>query len=161
MPIQFAQGLLTKTVPSIRVYNSIDQTILTATDTVLTWDSEVFKSVASMHNNAVNNSRIVVPETGKYLLTVVVCFAPNGTGLRQLSYRVNGGGFPQFLVWTPALSGTVETFVDQTTVVSMNANDYLEVTATQTSGGNLAIQNRYWASLVNSYVPTLTLTKIG
>lgn len=52
--------------PACRIYNSANLSIPDSTETLLTFNSERYKTVASMHSTSTNTGRIVVPDAGIY-----------------------------------------------------------------------------------------------
>lgn len=128
--------------PSCKAYQSTLQTLTTATTTAVVLQSEAWDLGlgTAMHDNVTNNSRVVAPETGIYLVTGMISYAPNATGRREITIRKNAAGNPA--------SGTrlIAVFDDASAAthmshasfeVSLTASDYIEMFAFQSSGANL------------------------
>lgn len=106
--------------------------------TVLAFNSERFDD-GGFHDNAVFNSRLTVPASGpvsgKYQITGQARLSTPGSasGLRQLFIRLNGG--PLAIAVSTVSPGALET-VDMiiTTLYDLEAGDYVELIAVQTSG---------------------------
>ena len=139
-----ASDLSAGTLPAARihlyaahVYNSADETLATATDTALTFDSER-EDTDAFHSTSSNTSRLVAPVAGRYVLTVTVRFASNSTGYRMVYFKINGTTFIPGVQTANAISGAVTTLTASASY-RFAANDYVEVYAFQNSGGNLAV----------------------
>lgn len=123
-----------------KITHSTTQSIATATDTILAFNSE-FYDPNSLHDAAINNSRITIPtggDVGVWIFTAQVSFDLNATGVRRVKILKNG---TTILGQTsvPAVSGF-------TTVVPVTAfddapsvGDYYEVQVLQNSGGALNV----------------------
>lgn len=75
--------------PRCALYHSVNQSIATATRTALAFDSEHF-DYDTMHNTAVNNTRITFTTAGTYQIGAAVRFEANATGFREVALRYNG-----------------------------------------------------------------------
>lgn len=132
---------------SARVFNSVPISIATATVTPLTFDDERW-DYGGLH--VVNSSRLTAPISGLYTIGGSIRFPSNATGVRQIVLLINGATFvaPQYL---PATGG--DTALTTETEWEMDAGDYAELTAYQTSGGALnviasvALSPEFWMSL--------------
>jgi len=122
-----------------RVVNSGTYTISTATDTLLTFDTETFDT-NSYHSTVSNTSRLVAPTTGYYFFEAQVNWDYGGTAPNNPILRVKKNGS----IYQVANSfGTANrSSVMQTIgVVELNATDYIEIEVRQDSGGNVTIIN--------------------
>jgi len=104
---------------------------------LINFDDESFDSYA-MHSNVTNNTRITVPASGIWEITVEVSFASSATGQRGYVLLANGGECGRNIIGAGA-TGT-------TTVVGTHKWDaaagvYFEVQGYQTSGGALNVLN--------------------
>lgn len=109
-----------------------------------------------MHDNAVNNSRIYARIAGVYGITAQFSYAPNATGLRNISVcynsagaminMINGASYPTH----PSADSSISTAA----TCYLNAGDYIEMFARQTSGAALNV-------LAYSYSPILSLSYLG
>lgn len=123
--------------PRCKVRNSAAISVPHATETVLTFNTELF-DVGGMHSTTTNTGRLTVPTggDGDYIIGSHVTFAANATGVRQLLIRLNG--ITSLVVQRQYAVGSG--FADRlqcSTVVSLVAGDYIEVTAYQNTGANL------------------------
>lgn len=120
------------------LYKSANQSIATATNTAITFDTEL-KDTDAFHSTATNTSRITIPagKAGFYLITGQINFASNSTGLRQGVIYKNGAlmtiSFTQGAVNGDWSGGSISQ------ISELAVADYLELFAYQTSGGNLNI----------------------
>jgi hypothetical protein len=126
---------------SCRVYHSTTQST-GGSAAALNFDSETFDT-NTMHDNSTNNSRITCKVTGKYIVIGTAAFTPNATGARGLQIRKNGSD----VLGTEERNNsgsTLWTFVRITEIVSLSANDYVELTAYQSSGTSLDVDEQYF-----------------
>lgn len=119
-----------------RVFNSINESINSASFTTLTFDSERFDTDA-IHNTSVNTSRLTIQTAGKYLVGANVGFSANATGVRYASIKKNG---TTNLVTTsfPGFVGDTN-WLNPQTVVDLAVGDYIEVEVYQNSGAPLDV----------------------
>ena len=122
---------------SVIVRKTVDQTIVTATDTTLTWDTET-DDPDGMHDNVTNNNRLTAPVAGIYLAIVCITWdvtAPAGTNyevwIRDQGTNIRGKS---------NASGSTQSQV-VSTLVRLALNDWVEVQVHQNSGSNKLIKN--------------------
>jgi len=120
-------------IQGARVYHSVDQSIPTATETVLAFDSERYDTDA-IHDPTTNNSRLTCKTVGKYLIITLAWWAGNATGYRALTIRLNGATVLAQTFREPV--GSTGQRMITTTVYDLAVNDYVETTVYQTSGAN-------------------------
>lgn len=119
-------------------WQNTGQNLTTSVTTAVALDSEVQDSDGG-HDTVTNNSRYTAPKTGWYHCSGSVSFPINGTGRRIVVFRVNGvSGSAGPQAELPPSASTVTT-VTQETEVFLNAGDYVELYALQTSGGTLTL----------------------
>jgi hypothetical protein len=120
-------------------YHNTTQSINSGTSTALNLNSEDFDA-GTMHDTVTNNTRVTVPSTdaGVYLAIGGTSFAANGTGYRQVTLKKNGATDVYYTILDAVGSGNVTQF-QVSHVVSLAASDYLELYATQSSGGALNV----------------------
>lgn len=121
---------------AVRVIHSADQSLTNSTETALAFNTEDFDTDV-MHDTATNNSRLICKTAGIYIITGQVLWASNATGYRRLRIRLNGS-----TVIGASEMGAVGTDVTYQSVPALwdfSVNDYVELMATQTSGGALAV----------------------
>jgi hypothetical protein len=109
------------------------------TDSALSFDTERFDQ-GSFHDPSSNSSRLTVPagEGGIYLIGGNVQWEANAANVRQASIRKNGS-----TVLASVRDNTGASFAHRMTIstlVSLDAADYVELLAFQNSGGNLNIE---------------------
>jgi hypothetical protein len=126
------------TIPATHVFHSTSQTLGNNATVVLAFDSEEFDT-AGLHDPTTNNSRLTAPISGIYAITANIGFTGNNTGERIVRLRKNGTTTIQFDTEN-AVQGDTH-FMGLSDLVQLSAGEYLEVTATQSSGGNLNVFN--------------------
>lgn len=96
------------------------------------------------HDNATFPSRFTVPagRGGRYVVTGVVSFASNGTGAREAQLRINGVA-AEIVSHQADPSAFFLTRVGVTGIFTLAAGDFVEVFATQSSGGALNTDPAY------------------
>lgn len=127
---------LTFVVPQCEITHSANQNLVTATDTVLAFDTETEDNDV-MHDNVTNNSRITIKTAGRYNIIFLATFQSNAAGFRIGNIRLNGTTIIGSNV-VPAVNGNA-TRVVVTRSRRFAVNDYIEALGHQTSGGNLLI----------------------
>lgn len=150
---QYADNLVaaaTAGFPKCRASNSSNISIGTSSETALALDSEAFDTDA-IHDTSTNTSRLTCKTAGVYIIGGNVEFAANGNGTRTARIRLNG---TTFIGSQKTLSPTLSpAMVSVVTIYSLSVGDYVELTAIQSSGGNLDV-----LALSNS--PTLWMAKL-
>ena len=135
-----AHGVITPamfgTIPTVRTYNSADETIADSTFTTLTFDTNRYDT-AGMHSTSTNTPRLTAPISGVYAVTANVRWTANATGFRDLDFE-KGPNFEGGSQITAA-SASVDAPQSVTTQLRLAAGDYLTVDVYQTSGGDLAV----------------------
>jgi hypothetical protein len=92
-----------------------------------------------MHDPVTNNSRLTCQTPGKYEVSAQVTFQVNATGRRLARINMNGASLGgQTEVVPTTVAGSTVSIVIPAIEVVMNATDYLELVAFQSSGANLA-----------------------
>ena len=123
---------------SARVYNSAAITLTTATETLLTFNSERFDT-NGLHSPSSNPGRLTAPSSGVYLISAHLTFASNATGIRYAYIRLNGSTIIARAKLPTSGSGGLDDWLSISTICWLAAGDYVEVFAFQNSGGNLNI----------------------
>ena len=130
------------TVASKRTH-SVAQAIATTTWTRLSIDTLRFQSSANWYSRA---NSLTAPETGTYLVGASLEFAFNATGFRYGAITVNSGGayggttLRATVGGGPAPTSSGYTMpVPLVALIYLSVNDYLELWAFQSSGGNLNV----------------------
>lgn len=128
-----------------RVYNSAAISLTNSTETALTFDTEDYDT-NTMHSTVSNSNRITFQTAGKYLVGAQFRWASNATGIRWGRIILNAA---TVLVYdNPATNLGDQTSFLATTIYNFAVNDYIEIYAFQTSGGNLNVTKDSSASPV-------------
>lgn len=123
--------------PIAQITQGSVQSIPNSAVTPVTFDSTVNDSYGG-HSNITNNSRYTAQVTGWYLVIGVAAFATNGTGVRVARLLKNGSSVVYFDVWAQAVTAaSTPTATATAGILQLNAGDYVELGAYQTSGGAL------------------------
>lgn len=138
--------------PACRVYHNAAQGTTTGVSVALAFNSERYDT-NTMHDTVTANTRVTIKTAGVYVFTATVSFANNGTGFRQVGLLLNGVAYIA-LVHCPAIVGD-QTHVSIPTTYKLAVNDYIEVMAQQTSGGNLNVNSNA------NYSPEFSATWVG
>lgn len=123
--------------PLFKGYQSAAQSIADSTVTALGINTTAIDTYGG-HSNVTNNSRYTAMVAGYYLVIANAGFAANASGNRLVEIHQNGGAalnIAQGVGFAPtaANNGVVST----ASLSFLNANDYIEAFAYQTSGGAL------------------------
>jgi hypothetical protein len=123
------------------VFHNALQTITTATDTYLAFNSEQYDQAGNatdtQHDTVTNNSRLTCRYAGVYLIIGGIEWAANTTGVRYLFIRHQGASRIVETTISPATSATHG--MNVSTLFPMAVNEYVELGVHQTSGGNLNV----------------------
>lgn len=126
--------------PRVKGYLDIAvQTIANTTFTSINLNAEEY-DVGTMHDNAVNITRLNIPNSssGLYLLQGQVSFAGNATGVREIRIIKNGSTTTPVGRSTDAAFNSTQ-ILNVSALVQATASDYFELQAYQSSGGNLDV----------------------
>lgn len=123
-----------------RVTHNAAQAATTAVALVLAFNTERFDTNA-IHDTAVNNSRLTCKTAGLYLIVGNIEWAANATGYRRLDIRLNGATLIASEREGDVVVAAITTIQHITTIYQLAVNDYVELLATQTSGGNLNVNS--------------------
>lgn len=128
-------------------------TLADNTETLISWDTNAAGNAGTtLHNPGSNPSRFTASKAGLWGIDIVVGFASNPTNSRRITIRLNNAGGTAGAIVGRANNGTApnrSTFCTLSKTFEMAANDYLEITALQDSGGGLALDT---AARVHSVV---------
>jgi hypothetical protein len=138
--------------PAARVFHSAAQTLTTSVALPLAFDSERFDT-DNIHDTVTNNSRLTCRTAGKYQITANAQWPANGTGIRILQIRINGGT----VIATTRVAGnaTYGNELNLSALWDMAVNDYVDVLAFQDSGGNLNV------AASASFSPEFSMVRVG
>jgi hypothetical protein len=122
-------------------YQTVTQSLTTATTTVITLDTELIDR-DNQHSTTTNTDRVVIGGTlGWYRVTGQVAYAGNATGDRRAQILKNGASAGTGYSIIPASTTNLIT-VQITTIVQATANtDYVSLAGYQSSGGALSTLN--------------------
>jgi len=123
------------------VYKSLNQSIPNTTLTLVSFNLESY-DVGPMHDNAVNNSRLVAPVDGNYTIIGYANFASSGPPnsnerLFQIRKNAAGSGVGGVAVLAPTQPATTEpttTGVAGSVDLDLLAGDYVEMFVFQAQG---------------------------
>jgi hypothetical protein len=121
-----------------RAFTTAVTSTTTSTDTPIGMGGEEYDSDpnGAMHDTVTLNNRITIRTTGIYHIGAQAIFASNATGYRTVSIRKNGVIQVQHQV--APISG-ISHYITTFASLSLAANDYVEMSAYQTSGGALDV----------------------
>jgi hypothetical protein len=120
---------------SAKFQKSSSQSISDSTWTIVDFNDKVFDD-----NNAVTTGgswKFTAPVAGKYQINANVRFSPSASGNRVLGIFKNGVGDILDIENSP--SGTGDCFIQGSTLLDLDAGDYIDVRVSQNSGGSLSI----------------------
>jgi hypothetical protein len=130
--------------PTCDVFNSAGVTVTNNSDTILSANSERFDNDA-MHSTVTNSSRITIQTAGRYFFRAAVQFNGSATGVRKVSFRLNG---TTESIRLQQGSGTGSAFYCGAFAdYVLAAGSYVEVMVLQSSGGDLTTQLHSFAAL--------------
>ena len=119
-----------------RVYNNTNISVATSgTQQALTFNTERYDNYG-MHSTSVNTSRLTAQRNGIYEIFGHIEYASNTTGVRFATIRLDGTT-DIAVSSTLARTGGYSTHGSVSTQYFLNANQYVELMALQTSGGAL------------------------
>lgn len=144
--------IVTALVPSVRVYNSANQSISDSTLTAITFDSERYDT-DSLHSTSSNTSRLTASVAGKYLIFANLSFATNTTGYREFTVRLNGSTYVLDDTRVPVTGN--RTIATISGIYQLAAGDYIEAVVYQTSTVALNIE------AVGNRTPEFGMTYLG
>src|SRR6266540_1593217 len=125
-------------MPTARVYHNIAQTLTTAVSLNLAFNTERFDT-DTIHDTLTNNTRLTCKTAGVYEIGGSAEFAANATGVRSLQILLNGA--TAIVEQDITSTGAVVHRMSVSTVYQLAVNDYVELRATQSSGGNLNVNS--------------------
>lgn len=133
-------------------YHSANQSVTSATFTILSLDSERYDT-DTMHDLVTNNSRVTCKTAGKFHLDGKLVWAANGTGERALQLYLNGATVLDADVQFP--NGGDICVMHVSADYALAVNDYVELRAYQGSGGALN------SVATANYGPSLSAARLG
>jgi hypothetical protein len=128
----------TPTFVGARVTNATQQTIATATNSILTYTQETYDT-DGFHDNSTNTSRFTIPagKAGKYMINYIGLWSSaDNTLARNVSLLKNGSNI---LLKTFGLNTRDDLGMSLTSVQNASVGDYFEIQVYQSSGINIDI----------------------
>lgn len=152
-PVAAVMGTSATFVPEARAFHNAAQSIPSGVATPLALNSETLDT-NSIHDLVTNNSRLTCNTAGLYFIWGNFELAVSSGGLvRIISIRLNGTTFIDlFHIFSP--NSTYAPTLSISTAYSLNVGDYVELCATQDTGGALNVNQ-------TSYSPIFGMVKIG
>jgi hypothetical protein len=129
-------GVKWGSTPTAKVKMTSNQAIANSTLTILNWNAEDWDT-DSFHDNSTNNSRLTIPEDGKYLVIENIVFESSSSGVRQIGILVNGTE-----VWASIFSNNGAR-QDQTFTffpLDLSSGDYVEARVWHDAGSSIDIE---------------------
>ena len=120
------------------MYHDIDQTATTGGYTVLAFNQERYDT-NNIHDKVTNNSRLTCKTAGVYIIWGGVDWENSALPSRILNIWLNGT--THLALTSENAEGFEDRHIHQivSTIYKLEAGDYVELRAYQTSGGNLEI----------------------
>lgn len=119
-----------------RVYNSANLSVVTATVTTVTYDTELYDS-SNMHSTSATTGRITITIPGFYIFGASHEWADSAVGVRYSWIYLNGAN----RITAHESASVASTAHSITGSYFLNAADFLTCAVYQTSGGNLNLCN--------------------
>lgn len=121
---------------SVHVTSSGSQNILdsgTVVANIIDWDTETFDAQA-MHDNSTNPARLTIRLAGRYLVSGRITIAGSNFNNRSL-WLYKNGSFVALNDYQAGNNG--HTSIQLTEIMDLAAGDYVEIAASQSTGGAL------------------------
>lgn len=126
-------------MPAVRVFHNAAQAVTNATTTTLAFNSERIdqagNAASTMHDNAINNSRLICRYAGVYVIGFSVEWNTNPTQ-SNLEIRLNGAT----IIWSDVFVADSRVHTCST-VYPLAVNDYVEARVRQQSGGSANVNS--------------------
>ena len=137
---------------SARVYSSSTYDLANASDTVILFNAERWDT-DSIHSTSTNTGRLTATTAGVYVITGNISFPPNSTGIRAVHIKVNGSDEIAYQGGSASSANATNTAI--ATIADLDADDYVELMAYQTSGGalTLPVDSQYQQSFGMAKLP--------
>jgi len=124
--------------PTVSLHHSAAQTVGSSSTVAILFDTENWKvGDSTQHSNSSNTSRLYARTAGKYLCAGTVSYSNNNSGWRYMEIAVNGS--EKAFDTRQAVQGN-RTRVNMSYLADLDAGDYVEFRAYQTSGSTLNIE---------------------
>ncbi len=152
-----ANGAWFSEPPQCSVYNSSVQSVPDSTLTAMLCPTESLDNTG-MHISSVvipppsNTSRITAVNAGRYTFTGTASFAANSTGMRRVTFRLNGTT-EYDLVQVAAVSTLSTVILSGSRTFTLAISDYAEMVVHQNSGGALNVTALAFEAILVSTTP--------
>jgi hypothetical protein len=135
--IKWAASVSAVTFAGCRVLLTANQSIANSTDTSVAFTDETYDT-DGYHSNTTNTSRLTIPagKAGYYQINALVCWKPNGTGIRAMDIFKNGARV-QYSQVNPQASN--DQSFSQSAIIYAAVADYFEMVLFQNSGGAINV----------------------
>lgn len=143
-------GLLSARTQRCKLGHSVAQSIDTATDTILAWDTIVFDTDL-MHDIVIDNKKIIFRTSGIYLVGTNILWAVNAVGDRRLQMFFNSGVHST----TTSPAAALQTGLNNVNLLTADKDEFVEVRVFQDSGGPLNVTQS------GSRNPTFWAVRVG
>ena len=149
-------GYFTVSNPSLKfigafVYLATGQSFTSGTAAMLTFDTEVYKTLSGMHSTSSNTSRLVALQAGFVEVRFQVGFTALSSGELQIEIYKNGVGMvPRVFHWPDVTPSGASYYAIQVVspVLQVSANDYFEAQVIQTTGTTQGTANsQSWGTI--------------
>jgi hypothetical protein len=136
--LKWATASSTPSFKGVYTYIASDSTLSNNTSTAVTYDTELFDT-DGFHSTTTNKDRITIPAGlgGYYLVIYGAQWNGSTTGYRQTTILKNNTS--NVLIHDYPGFTTGNNYIGKSTIVSLAAGDYINVSAYQNSGGSLAL----------------------
>ena len=143
-----------------KVHKNAIQSISNNTYSTLSFSSEVYDT-NDMHHVSINNERVIIKNTGYYIISATVSFGQNGNGERRLYVTKNNSSLNFNPVTIDLLAenrvlpySNADTYAQVFCSVYLEENEYVSLAVYQNSGSSIDI-------IYNQQTPTeFSVTKI-
>lgn len=125
-------------LPAAQIARGSNQTIANSTSVAIAFDQETI-DFNTMHDSAVNNTRLVATTAGVYCIAGGFWIAPSAGGTQRIA-TLRRGGTESIADHNAVPHATAARRLNVAAVRYLAAGDYIELTAFQDSGGNLDVQ---------------------
>jgi len=123
-----------------KVTRSAVQTLSDNTLTAIQWDQESYDTDA-YHDNASNNTRLIAPATGYYLVEATLKWAVSTAGTQRYADIYQDGTTVRASTNAYFAASGVAPAINHVAVVQLNSTQYVELRMYQDTGGNLDTGN--------------------
>jgi len=122
--------------PAVRVSLAGNQTITTATYTVLNWALEDFDT-DTMHDTSTNTSRLIATTAGIYHIIGTTTWVETTSSSKNLRFRRNGS----IALTEVVIGGVANESLHLSQIIELNATDYVELLVRHQAGSDQNVSN--------------------